>query len=118
MTLTPDTMSKVERSILLYLESCAVDAGGLAEGRRMNDEDATAIEKLKAEGLLEFSRIQGTMLGSATNKNWTHWAHLTAAGWALAGNLRQLRAARLGPFATACRDKLIEAEKITPAVVA
>lgn len=51
-------MSKKERSLLLYLESRAVDNGGVVCMLRMNAEEITIAEEWKASGFLrEWRRI-------------------------------------------------------------
>lgn len=93
-------LSPGEQSILLYLETCAVDAGGLAEGVRMNSDDFDAIAVLTAEGFLDFGRIYSKLLNPPgfTSKP-THWVELTPLGWAAAAACRQSRALRRGPYA-------------------
>ncbi len=98
MSMTPETMTKDERSIIVYAESCAVDRGGLMEGVRMNGEDLANLGRFEKAGLLASGRIPSEAL-TATN---THWVELTDAGWALAGLCRRYRARPecRGPHAT------------------
>lgn len=107
----PATMTKDERSIVLYLETCLVDAGGLVEGVRMNDADHEAIGRLSEAGLLRVYRIPAAMLGTGGNPRWTHIACFASAGWGLAHQLRRKRAEQVGPYATSVIAELTERGK-------
>jgi len=50
-------MSKDERSLLLYLETCIVDYGGQIESRRMNEIDFKNMTKFKVIGLIDYGRL-------------------------------------------------------------
>lgn len=90
---SPENMTKDERSIMCYLESCSVDQGGMVEGIRMNSDDHEAIERLKACGFVEFGRIPAKLLGASPGgKKYTHWTRLTETGWNLAWKCRRYRA--------------------------
>jgi hypothetical protein len=93
MSLTPETITREQASILLYVESCAVEYGGLLEGVRINATDLRALVSLTEAGYLTFGRIPGKLLGSF-QRGVTHWCDLTDAGWALAHQMRRARAAR------------------------
>lgn len=95
-TTTLDTITRDQRSILMYAETCAVDHGGLLEGIRMNKDDHAALAELAAAGILTHGRIPGKLLGTfaAHRIQPSHWCDLTEAGWELAHALRQARAAR------------------------
>ena len=90
------TLTKVERSIVLYAESCSVDYGGLLEGRRMNNDDLVALRKFTEAGLLTFGRIPSELLAPLSDygRAPTHWITFTEAAWQLAHALRRERAAR------------------------
>lgn len=98
-------MNKVERSCLAYLECCAVDAGGLVKGARMNGDDYEAIKKFKAAGLLRFGRVHSSLLAegrrpaSSRGCAYDHWVEFCDAGWKLVADVRKLRATQRGPFA-------------------
>jgi hypothetical protein len=93
MTITPETVTRDQRSALLYVESCAVEYGGLLEGIRMNEADHKALTELSDAGFLTYGRIPGKMLGTF-QRGVTHWCDLTETGWALAQQLRRARAAK------------------------
>jgi hypothetical protein len=86
------TLTRDEKSLLLYVETCCVDYGGLLEGIRMNESDHKALDRFKAEGVLDFGRIPSELLGQFSRKV-TKWCDLTDTGWALAHQLRRARAA-------------------------
>lgn len=50
-------MNREELSLLLYLETRAVDHGGRVSGEHMNGEDYAIAKKWNDEGLLDFGRI-------------------------------------------------------------
>ena len=60
-TIDITTLTKVERSIILYAESCSVEYGGLLEGMRMNEDDLVALRKFE-EGILSFGRCPAALL--------------------------------------------------------
>lgn len=93
MTITTETITRAQRSALLYAESCAVDDGGLLEGIRLNKDDHAALDELQQAGILTWGRTPGRLLGKFT-RNVTHWCDLTEAGWTLASQLRRARAAK------------------------
>lgn len=90
------TLTKVERSIILYAESCSVDYGGLLEGVRMNNDDLTALRKFQDAGLLSFGRIPAKLLRPLSDfgRNPTYWITFTDDAWQLASALRRQRAER------------------------
>lgn len=92
-TIDITTLTKIERSIILYAESCSVDYGGLLEGTRMNRDDMDALARFKAEGILDYGRVPAALLGTFA-RNVTHWCDLTDAGWDLAHKLRRAHAAK------------------------
>lgn len=92
-------MSRDERSILLYAESCLVDHGGLLTGERMNTADHAALAKFKEAGILNFGRIPAHLLGklqapgtSGRALTLTHWVTFHDEAWELAHALRRQRA--------------------------
>lgn len=84
-----ETLTKIERSILLYAETCVVDYAGLLEGKRMNSDDIEALKKFEAAGILKFGRIPARVLGSMISRECTHWVEFTEAAWVLAHVLRR-----------------------------
>lgn len=76
-------------SLLLYLETCAVDNGGLVDGRRMNKEEFALARKWNDEGFLFFGR---RLLSEIKVPGNTHYVVLTRSSFAMAGNERWRRA--------------------------
>jgi hypothetical protein len=88
---TLETMTRDERSLLLFLETCAVDYGGKVDARHMNDDDFNIAKQWNAEGFIEFGRIK---FHDIVEKK-THWVTLSIDAWTLAHTERKERAERL-----------------------
>lgn len=108
MNLTPETITRDQRSILMYAETCAVDHGGLLEGIRMNTADLSALKELAEAGILTYGRIPGKLLGTFRVRQATHWCDLTDAGWTLAHGLRRARAAKPDTIRKIVNDVMAE----------
>lgn len=107
-----DGLTKAQRSILAYAECCAVDAGGLMESIRMNQEDHHNLQLFALAGLLRYGRVHSSLLGTGpANTSYTHWVELTDAGRLLVALVREKRAEHRGPFATKVFDKAREMEQ-------
>lgn len=106
MQLTPDTMTKDERSMLVYAETCVVDYSGLLEGQRMNRADMEALKKFKAAGLLDYGRIPAALLDRSYGK--THWVTFNESAWTLAHQLRRVRAQQISTTRKAVDAALAE----------
>jgi hypothetical protein len=95
-TFTPATMTREQRSILLYAECCVVDYGGLLEGVRMNIQDIRALRQFQEAGLLSFGRIPSSVIDELRQlfpgRRPTHWVKFTDAAWSLAHAVRRWRA--------------------------
>ncbi|AAL40321.1 hypothetical protein phiE125p48 [Burkholderia phage phiE125] len=111
-TIDITTLTKIERSIILYAESCSVDYCGLLEGMRMNDDDLTALRKFQDAGLLSFGRIPAKLLGPLSDfgRKPTYWITFTDDAWQLAHALRRQRAARGSASRTKVDEVLAERE--------
>ena len=86
---TLDTLTKDERSLLLFLESRATDQGGRVKTAHMNAADMTIAEGWHREGFVGFGRIASEDLSEFG----THWCSLSDEAWALAAAERKARAA-------------------------
>lgn len=86
-------MTKDERSLLLYLETRAVDHGGLVTTPQMNADDFAIVERWKASGFLEFERLTWASIQKLRGS--THWVRLSEAAWNLAHEERRARHERL-----------------------
>lgn len=111
------SLTKDERSALVYAESCAVDFGGLLEAKRMNEADGRAFSKFVGDDILKYGRIPSKFIDDVkrkTGRNATHYAQLTPRGWVVAGLLRQRRAepGNRGPVAREIFDELKALKKL------
>lgn len=88
---TLKTMTKDERSLLLFLETRAVDYGGRVKLDHMNAEDIGIAQKWNKEGFLGFGRI----VIRNHNPDGTNWVKMTKEAWTLAHKERKARAKRL-----------------------
>lgn len=89
-------MTKDDRSLLLYLETCAVDHGGSVATVHMNDEDFAIARHWNSEGFVEFGRIRESDFISRDSpiSNRTHWCRLSDVAWEMAHRFRRERAER------------------------
>jgi len=86
-----ETMSKDERSLLLYLECRSVDYGGRVDALHMNAEDLTIAKKWNEEGFIEFGRI---VYRNITNAG-TQFVKFSEEAWKLAHEERRARFNRM-----------------------
>jgi hypothetical protein len=118
MTRTLETMTKDERSLLLYLETCAVDHTGKVDGIKMNDEDRAIAERWAQEGFIKYGRVcaadafpcatapeeeflteededEGSSAPLLPRSSKLNWVQLSEEAWTLAHAERRARAERL-----------------------
>lgn len=79
-------------SLLLYLETCAVDHGGVVEGCRMNSDEFSIAKQWNAEGYVSFVRLKFSE--AAVSKHSTHVCALSDKAWFDAHAERRRRAER------------------------
>jgi hypothetical protein len=79
-------------SLLLYLETCAVDHGGIVDGRRMNADDYSIAERWNKEGYVSFERLKFSK--DAVSKGSTHVCALSDKAWVDVHTERRCRAER------------------------
>lgn len=84
-------MSKDERSLLLFLETRAVDYGGKIDARMMNQDDFDIAEKWNENGFIGFGRIVFRNIKGSE----THWCRLSDEAWKLAHQERRNRWERM-----------------------
>jgi len=84
-------MTKDERSLLLFFESCAVEHGGLVDTRHMNDEDFAITDAWKKQGLVDYGRLAS----ECCTKTGQCWVKLSDEAWRLAHEERRARYARI-----------------------
>ncbi len=84
-------MSNDERSLLLFLETRAVDYGGRVNTKHMNKEDFSIAKTWDKEKFISFCRI----VLRDVNKDGTHGVKLSEEAWNLAHKERRARFERL-----------------------
>lgn len=82
--------SRDERSLLLYLETCAVDLCGRFDDRRINDADRATMKEWHVVGFIDYGRI----VAADANRQGAKWVELSEEAWDLAHKERRDRAAR------------------------
>jgi hypothetical protein len=87
---TLKTMTKDERSLLLFLETRAVDHAGRVDTRHMNSDDFEIAKRWDAEGFVNFGRIAF----EHCNDRGSHWCKLSPEAHQLCGEERAARAER------------------------
>lgn len=85
-------LSKDERSLLLFLEDCAVNSSGRVNMNALNDADVELTNKWREEGFIDFGRIA---FNDITKRGITHWCVLSDQAWELVSQERKARAGRL-----------------------
>lgn len=83
-------MTKDERSLLLFLETRAVDHAGKVQTAHMNADDFKIAASWDKTGFIKFGRVAF----EDVNKFGSHWCSLSEEAWALAASERKARAGR------------------------
>lgn len=86
------TMSKDERSLLLYLETCMVDNRGRIDQKKLNNEDRHILEIWNDTEFIKFGRIHRDLY---MEKMGSYWIELSNEAWKLAHEERRARSKRL-----------------------
>lgn len=89
------TMSKDEKSLLLFLGTCVVDHGGRVDSRRMNSEDFAIVEQWDEIGFVCYGRVCSADIQASGSKTGSNWCQLSEKAWALAHEERKARAERI-----------------------
>jgi hypothetical protein len=89
---TLETMTRVERSLLLFLETCAVDRGGRIASEKMNAEEVAIAKQWNEEGFIQYGRVSSRHLDPSLGN---HWCWLSDEAWKLAAEERKARALRI-----------------------
>ena len=84
-------LTRDELSLLLFLETRAVDYGGRVATPHMNDDDRTIVDRWVEEGYVEYGRIAL----EDHNKQGTHWVKLSAEALKAAHQERTARIDRM-----------------------
>lgn len=87
-------MNKDERSLLLYLESRAVDHGGLVATPHMNEDDFKLAESWTRKGFIRFGRLTAASIRELSSGS-SYWVMLSEEAWRLAHEERRDRNRRL-----------------------
>ncbi len=90
-----DGMNKDEKSLLLFLETCAVDHGGLVCVLYMNDNDIEITKNWNNNEFVLFGRIQFSDIVNSGGKTYSHWCLLSQKAFELAHQERIARADRM-----------------------
>lgn len=86
-------MNKVEKSLILFLETCCVDRSGGVNLQHMNGEDINIAKGWDEIGFISFKRIASEFLPRPNDS--TYDCLLSADAWAVVSQLRMERAERL-----------------------
>lgn len=86
-------LTKDEKSLLLFFETCYVDHGGLVCGARMNDGDFEIAERWNTDGFIKFERICAADVKPGLTAS-NHCVKLTPDAMTLAHKERWARAER------------------------
>ena len=87
---TLETMTKDEKSLLLFFESRATDNAGKVDLRHMNQQDIEIAKKWDKEGFCGFGRVAS----EGVNQYGSHWCQLSDTAWHLAHQARKAKAIR------------------------
>src|SRR6266496_3112871 len=89
-----DNLTLQQISLLLYLETRAVDHGGAVASPQMNAEDFAQANQWNQEGFIEFGRIRASDFDP---RRGSHWIRLSDDAWDVAHQARKERADRMWP---------------------
>lgn len=92
---TPEAALRSALNLLLYLESAAVDRGGLLESARMNAADFALLERWTASGFIQHGRLASAEIKVRAGVATDYWCELSEQAFALAHSERVARAGRL-----------------------
>lgn len=89
------TMTKDEKSLMLYLETRMVDYAGTIDFVHLNDADIALLGEWEAAGFITQHRLTHASVQLLNKKSTTNIVSLSDAAWELAWECRKERAARL-----------------------
>jgi len=92
MEKTLESLTREERSLLLYFECVSVDYSGLIDGLKINNEDNDIAKRWASEGFIEFGRVK--LEDVEKNGRKSLWVTLSDNAWELAHRERRDRAKR------------------------
>ena len=85
-------MTREERSLLLYLESCLVESRGRVNLQRTNNGDMTIIDKWNNEKFIKKGRI---VIDKYMETSGSMWVEFSNSAWELAHEERKNRSTRM-----------------------
>ena len=91
-------MTKEENSLLLFLETQAVDNRGIVKTIHMNSEDIIIATNWNESGFIEFKRRKIEDIRKTDNvilNKPTHYVKLSEKAWEIVARLRKERAIRM-----------------------
>ena len=83
-------LTKDQRTLLLYLETRAVDHAGRVDGTAMNEHDFKQAAEWDRQGFVRFGRVAS----ECVTQHGAHWVEFTDQAWAAAHSERRARAER------------------------
>ena len=86
-----ETLTKDEKSLLLFCECACVDNAGIYQPQRTNAVDRENLDKWQAEGFLDHGRVSSEFLAETR----CVWVRLSHEAMAMAQTLRRERAERM-----------------------
>lgn len=90
------TMTKDERSLLLFFEVACVDQSGGLNTQHMTADDMEIAKRWDSEGFIGFGRINSAIVFNGDRpKTATHWITLSDEAWELAHKERRARSNRI-----------------------
>jgi len=94
------SLNRDEKSLLMFLETQAVDQGGLVNLVRMNEDDHAILKRWTESGFVKSGRvcsadIERLKLSSGRTKQRTMWAQLSEDAFEAAHKERRARAKRM-----------------------
>jgi|WetSurMetagenome_2_1015567.scaffolds.fasta_scaffold1241529_1 hypothetical protein len=88
-----EELTREEKSLLLFLESCATEHAGSLDPRHMNDDDKEIIKKWTNSKFIQYGRIAAAYLNITTVR--CNWVNLSDEAWDLAHQERKSRFIRM-----------------------
>lgn len=86
-----EELTKDQKSLLLYAETCCVDNAGIYQSEKMNDADRKNLDEWRKTGFMDHGRVASECLKPGRSL----WLQMSDAAMALAQELRRERAARM-----------------------
>lgn len=95
MSTDTNPLSKQNSSLLLYLETCAVDHGGKIDATKVNEAELRVLEAWNRSGFVRFGRMTIRKREQCQGgRDYAYWCVLSQPAWAAAHAEREARARR------------------------